>query len=320
MKNPLVSVVVINYNEKNLLKTVIDSIYSLDYKNIELLVVDNASTDGSKEFIEKNYKKVILVKNRKNLGYVGLNSAVKHCKGDYILFLNNDLELDKKSLTLLLDAAQKTKAAMAAPRLVNTHDKSLKSGGTWVSRAFYNGHLKSRGDEKIREIPYLGVGLIEKKVVDDFGYLFDDDYFIYSEDLDLGLRLRLIGNKVIFVPTAVMYHLHSATMGKSKGYKRTFLLEKNLLTTMIKNLYWRNIIIFFPYALLMRLIAAARDFFTLEFMTGFARIYAFFWVFLNIGSILKKRARLQKLRKMPDSYVLKLFSENEVFKLKKFNV
>lgn len=312
----LISILVVNYNGKELLKGILGSIYKQDFKSYEVFVVDNASTDGSVEFVKKNHQKAKIVQNKKNEGYVGINSGIKYCKGKYILFLNNDLELDKKCLKELLDAAKSSKSAMAAPMLVNFHDKSLKSGGTWVSRAFYNGHLKARGSEKTKEIPYMGIGLIEKSVVEKFGYLFDEDYFIYAEDLDLGLRLRLLGLKTVFAPKAIAYHMHAATMGKARDYKRTFLMERNLLVTFLKILSFKSIVLYLPYVKIARIAAVLKDLLAFKFMNGLARLYALLWVALNIGKIIRKRKAVQRLRKAEDKYVLEVFSEKELFKKK----
>lgn len=310
-----VSVVIVNYNGKELLDRALKSVFLSTFKYYEVIVVDNASSDGSLEFLKKNYPKVGVVRNDSNEGYVGINSALKYCSGKFILFLNNDIELEKNCLSELLKAIRSSKeVAMAAPRLVNFHDKSLRSGGTWVSKAFYSGHIKSNGDEKTKNIPYMGIGLIDRVVIDMFGYLFDNDYFIYAEDLDLGLRLRLLGLNTIFAPNAVVYHLHAATMEKTKGYKRTFLMERNLLTTFFKILSFKSILIWLPYALMLRIIAVLKDFAALKFMSGIARINAMLWMLFNAKRIYKKRKWLQLARKASDKFVLEVFSEKYIFR------
>src|SRR3989338_5863573 len=212
MKEPKVSIVIVNYNGRDLTLNLLKSISRLTYKHYEIIIVDNASTDGTQEIIKKNFKNVKLVENSKNLGYSGMNSSIKHCEGEYILFLNNDMEIGRNSLNELVETAQSDKdCIMVAPRLVNFYDKKLKSGGTWLSKSFYNGHIKGNDRETTKEIPYLGVGLIRRDFVEMFGYLFDPDYFIYGEDVDLGLRIRLFGKKLLFEPKSLMYHLHSIT-------------------------------------------------------------------------------------------------------------
>ena len=315
-----VSVVIVNYNGKDLLNPLIKSILSSDYKNYEIILVDNNSGDGSADFIKKNYKNIKLVLNKKNLGYSGINSALSYCKGDYILFLNNDMEIDKKCIGELVKTLKSDKnAEMAAPKLVNYYDKKLQSGGTWASRAFYNGHIQGSGREETKEIPYMGVGLIRMDFVNMFGYLFDPDYFIYAEDLDLGMRIRLSGKKVIFEPKAVMRHMHAVTMQKAKKSFSAFLMERNLLTTFLKILSAGNVILYLPYVLSLRLVAMLKDILTLRFDLAFARIRAIFAVLLNFGNIIRKRKETQKFRKADDSYIFQIFTEKYLFR-KKFIV
>ncbi len=318
MEKVVVSIVIVNYNGKDLLKTILNSISKINNKqNYEIIVVDNDSKDGSQEFIKKTYKNIRLVENKKNLGYSGINSALPYCKGRYILFLNNDMEIDRNCIKELLSAIEKDKTiGMAAPMLVNYYNKGLKSGGTWVSRAFYNGHIRGNGSPEIKEIPYLGVGLIRKDLAEKFGYLFDNDYFIYAEDLDLGLRLRLLGFKVVFVPDAVLRHMHAVTTKKSKSYEMAFLMERNLMMTYFKILSFKNIILLMPYVFLMRIAAIAKDIITLKFMNALARISAIFWIILNFNLVAKKRKRLQELRKADDDFLFRVFSEKYLFKPK----
>lgn len=320
MKEPKVSIVIVNYNGKDLTLNLLKSISKLNYKNYEIILVDNDSTDGTQEIVKNSFKDVKLVENKKNLGYSGTNSSIKYCEGKYILFLNNDMDLDKNSLNELVKTAEvNNDAAMIAPRLVNFYDKNLKSGGTWLSRAFYNGHIKGNDKGIIKEIPYLGVGLIRMDFVEMFGYLFDSDYFIYGEDVDLGLRIRLVGKNMLFEPKSLMYHMHSVTMEKQSKSFSTFLMERNLITTFFKIFSLSNIIIYLPYVLFLRLIAIIKDILALRFDLAFARLKAIFSVLFNFNSIIKKRQEIQKFRKVNDGYILKIFSENYLFK-EKFNV
>lgn len=320
MKKAIVSIVIVNYNGKHLLEALLDSIKKSDFKDFETFIVDNSSADGTQKFIKKNYKNIRLIENKKNLGYSGINSALRYCRGKYILFLNNDMELDKNCIKNLVKAIESGKnIVMAAPKLVNFYNKALNSAGTWVSRAFYNGHIGSDGSNDAKEIPYLGVGLIRKNFVDMFGHLFDPDYFIYAEDLDLGLRIRLNGKKTVFEPKAVMHHMHATTAGKKSKAFTTFLMERNSLITFFKILSLKNIIIYFPYVFGMRLIAVVKDMITLSFGSAFARLKAILWLMLHANLVYKKRKETQKYRKVDDGHILEIFTEKYIFR-KKFIV
>jgi len=320
MKEPKVSIVIVNYNGKDVTEGAIKALTEQSYKKIEIIVVDNDSTDGSQEMIKRKYRNVKLIENRKNLGYCGINSGLSSCKGEYIFFTNNDISLGKDCIKRLVDALEKDKSmGIASPKVVNYFDRNLQSCGTWVSRAFYNGHFKCDKDFS-KEIPYNGIAMVRKEIVDRFGYIFDDDYFTYAEDLDLCLRTRLLGYTVVHIPEAVLYHMHELTLRKNKKYKLTYMLERNLLMTFFKILSLKNIIIFLPYVMAMRFVAILKDVFTLKFANAGARLAAILNVLVDFGQIIKKRDSIQKLRKKDDSFLFKVFSENYLFGSRKINV
>jgi len=322
MKSPKVSVVFVNYNGKEMLLSAIASLKKSSFHDFETIVVDNASKDGSVVAVEKKFSSVKIIKNKENLGYTGINTAMKSCRGEYILFLNNDIEIEKDAIKNLVDVLdENSDAALAVPKLVNFYDRKIDSAGTWVSRSFYNGHFRSSSaSKKITEIPYMGIGLIRKEIITKFGYLFDPDYFIYAEDLDLGIRIRLLGMKTLYVPDSTVYHMHSQTMKSVANSRKTYLMERNLLSTFYKNMAFENLILFFPYVYAMRLATILRDIFTLKFSTAFARIRAIFSVFFMLGKIMEKRKKVQFLRKVSDSYILEAFSEKYLFSKKRLTI
>ena len=315
---PFISLLVVNYNGKEILKICLPSLLKLEYpKNkYEIIIVDNASSDDSIEFLRKNYPKIKIIKNNQNLGYVGINSGIKYCKGGYIYFLNNDLILDKNCLLYLIKEIEKDSSiGMVAHTGINYYNDKLISGGTWVSKAMYCGHYPKNGTQSINEIPYMGAGIIKKRIIDLYGYLFDPDYFIYAEDLDLGLRIRSLGMKSIIVRNATCYHLHSVT---SKEYstpaRNTYLLERNLLMTFFKIFSIKTILIYMPYVFGFRIISIIRDIFRFKLNIAWSRIKAIIWISLNFKLIINKRSKIQKFRKATDSYILKIFSEDYLLK------
>jgi GT2 family glycosyltransferase len=245
------------------------------------------------------------------MGYVGVNSCLGKIKGKYVFILNNDLEMEKSCLKRLVEVIEKDATiGIVVPKFINFYNRKVESSGTWVSRAFYNGHYVDKKEKQVvKEIPYLGIEMVRTKILREFGYIYDPDYFIYAEDLDLSLRFRLLGYKTVFVPDAVVYHMHAATTKKSKSYKMTFLLERNLLMTYFKVLSVRNIILLMPYVFLMRFIAIIKDLLTLKFMNIFARISAVLWIIFHFNLINKKRKEVQKLRKVNDKFLFDVFSE-----------
>jgi len=319
-KKPLVSVIIVNYNGKHLLKRAIESLQKQDFKyGIEVIIVDNNSSDGSEDFVKKNYKSVKWIQTGRNISYPAANYGVDASKGSYILFANNDVEFKKNCLRKMYDVLKKdNQTGMVVPKLVNYYNRKIDSKGTWVSRAFYCGHITSERDDKeskIKEVPYMGIGLLRKDTIKKLGYLLDIDYFLYAEDLDLSLRLRLLGYRVMYVPNAVVYHIHSATMDKyATNLRKTFLFERNLLTTFLKVCSFHNILILLPYVLFMRLILMLKDLVTFRLDIFFARLKALFWIVFNIFKVYKKRKYVQNRRKEKDKFMFRIFNESEMLK------
>ncbi len=318
-KNPFVSVVIPAFNGLEILKICLPSVLKQSYpKNrYEVILVDNASSDGTVEHIKKDFPSIKIVQNIKNMGYVGINSAIGLCKGKYIYFINNDITMNRGCIRNLVKAIEKDDSiAIAVHNTVNYYDRRLVSGGTWVSRTMYCGHFpKTDGSKAPAEIPYMGGGMIRKSVIDKFGYLFDPGYFIYAEDLDLGLRIRLLGMKTMLVFDAVNCHMHALTMKKySSQRKNTFLLERNTLMTFFKIFSAGTVLLLLPYVLLMRALTISKDLLSLRFRNALARISAVFWVILNFSLIAEKRGHVQKLRKANDRYILKIFTEKYLLK------
>ena len=322
MALPFISLVVVNYDGEDVIRLCLDSLINVDYpKNrYEIIVVDNASNDKSISII-KGFSGVKIIRNKSNMGYVGVNSCLGKINGKYIFVLNNDLEMEKKCLKKLVEIIEKDDAVgTVAPKFVNFYSRNVESSGTWVSRAFYNGHYADKNErQRVKEIPYLGIEMLRTAIAKKFGYIYDPDYFIYAEDLDLGLRSRLLGYKTVYVPEAIVYHMHDITMKKTKTHKSTFLLERNLLITFFKIFSVGNTLLLMPYVFLMRFVAIVRDLATLRFMHIIARLKAIFWVIFNFNLIMKKRKEIQRLRKVDDRFVLEVFSEKYLYK-KKFIV
>lgn len=312
-----VSFVLICYNEKQRVLNCLKSIKRLKTKySYEIYVSDNASTDGTVEAVRKEFKDVNVIALQKNIGTPAYNAGVKKSKGEYVLFTASDVELKEDMLDQLVELLDKNnEIAQAAPKYYNYFDrKKIDLAGTWLSRSFYSGTFKNDTlGNKIIEIPYMGTGLVRMSVLKKLGYLFDCDYFIYGEDVDFGMRIRLLGYKIIYIPSSIVYHFGSVSQKIHKQEHLTFLMERNLLTTFFKIMSAKNIFLFLPYVVLMRFVAMLRDIFTLKFINAFARLKAMLWILVNFSFVMKKRKETQKLRNVGDKELLRLFTEKYLF-------
>ena len=314
-----VSFVILSHNDSETAINAVKSIKKLKtkYKH-DIFIVDNGSADSTPEIIKKRFPDIDIIRLEKNIGTAAYDKAIKKSKSKYIYFTGCDIEVKEDMLDKLADFLEKNKdAAHAAPKYISFKDrKKTDLAGTWLSRSFYSGTFKDNtlGDKNI-EIPYIGTGLIRKSIIEKFGYLFDNDYFFYGEDVDLGLRIRLLGYKIFYIPGSIVYHIGSVSRKIHKPYFLAFLMERNLLRTFFTTLKIKNIILLLPYVLLMRFAAIIKNILTLKFIEGFARIYAVLWVIFHFNPIIKKRKIIQKMRKVKDDALFSLFSEKYLYRV-----
>lgn len=243
LTNPNISVIVLNWNGEKYLKNCFSSLENQTYSNFERILVDNGSEDNSIKFVRRNFPQVRIVENKKNLGFAeGNNKGIKLAKGRYIFILNNDTKIDKYCLERLVEVIERDdKIGMCAPKILSLKNPQLiDSVGINV---YFDGMSRGRGRkeidkgqyDKVEEIllPSACAALYRKRMLDEIG-LFDEDFFAYCEDTDLGLRGRLAGWKAVFIPSAIVYHYYSGTTGEYSNFK-AFLVERNHFWVALKN-------------------------------------------------------------------------------------
>lgn len=259
---PLVSVIVVNHSSGRYISRCLSSVLDSDYSKIELTVVDNGSTDGSIELVEKLYGKdtrVKIIRNKTNLGpAVGRNIGASLAKGKYLVFLDDDTEVESQWLTeaiKTMDSDSTIGGAQCKLLLMGKRDQ-FDYAGDYLSRY---GFLVQRVDfgttdegqlDRVAEIfSAKSAGMIVQRHAFEDIKGFDEDYFIYMEETDLCWRIWLNGYKVVFLPTSVVYHDFGRALKLSS--KRTKFLAKyhgtkNYITTLLKNLECRNLLKILP--------------------------------------------------------------------------
>jgi len=243
---PLISITIVNLNGKDYLENCLQSISGLDYPDdkIEVVIVDNGSSDSSISFLESAHKQVRLIKNNKNMGFAYANNqAAKAAKGEYIAFLNNDTKVDSKWLIELLRPVYGDKETVASGSKVLSMDgKNLDFVGGMINfegKGFqidFGLPIEKDLHKQYKYLPFANGGamLIRRDTFLDVGG-FDEDFFAYYEDVDLGWRLWVLGYKVIFAPDSIVYHHHHGTSRIFSEDKLRFLKERNSLYSVFKN-------------------------------------------------------------------------------------
>jgi len=224
---PLASVIVVNYNGKQYLKRCLDALLCQTYPNVEVILVDNGSGDGSVDFVRAIYPSVKVIENGSNLGFAPANNVgIRAARGELIATLNNDTGAAPEWLEALAsEMISDDSVGMCASRMLRMDDPTIidstgicisRSGACWDRGAFE----KDEGQyDTPAEVfgPCAGAALYRKAMLDEVG-LFDEDFVSYMEDTDLAFRGRLAGWKCRYVPEAVVYHVHGGTAGYVSDY------------------------------------------------------------------------------------------------------
>ncbi len=293
------------------------SILSTDYPELEVVVVDNASSDSSDVVIEKELRKGgkgKLVRLRSNLGYAGGNNYGfrrfgSGCK--YVAFLNNDIEVEPDWLKRIVEVLENDESIGAAqPKILQLRDRNLidSLGGfiDRIGRAYdvFHGLPDNAKIEGPFEVFYArGAAIVLRSDVFRRLGCFDEDYFIYYEETDLCWRARLLGYRVVTVPTARVYHLGGGTSGGATPHT-IYLRRRNQLATLIKNYSLGNAI---KYSVLLTAIylasAARRSLHRKDLQVSRSIVSAILWNLRNMRRIMRKRAAIQSSRKVPDREV-----------------
>ena len=229
-----ISVVILSWNDKDHLVELLDSLQSTK-RSMEIIVVDNASTDGSPELVEAKYPHVILIKNKENLGFPkGNNMGTRASRGKYVYLLNSDIKVLEGCMDALADFMdQNPKVGFCGPRIFNkdlTHQSSCRRNPTlWNnicsasglasvfrgSKFFSGEHMfYFKGDRQIDVDVLVGCfWVVRRAAIDEFG-LLDEGFFIYAEDVDWCKRCWKAGWRVVFFPGQAIHYGGASTTKK----------------------------------------------------------------------------------------------------------
>lgn len=320
---PLLSVVIINYNTKHLLKSCIDSLHSQTYKHLEIIFIDNQSHDGSCAYVQDNHKQVLAVCNNKNLGYSdGANQGIKLSKGDYVMLLNPDIIFENDYIEKCVHKMEEDREIAAIAGKLYKYDFANHKKTPFIDTAglfcFRNRRviddgqgLEDKGQfNNPKEV--FGISgacpIYRKKALDDVKigdeYL-DSDFFMYKEDVDISWRFRLFGWKCYYLPTATANHGRGTGVLKRFSHLEVFRNRsklnrfqkyysfKNQRLMQLKNEFVRGFLRDFFPIMFKEILVAGYVLFREPYL-----IKAWFHMLGQIPSILKKRRYIMKHRRI----------------------
>ncbi len=324
----LVSVTIVTYNSGRFIKRCLESVLAQKHANKEIIVIDNASTDGTVDILEQFEDRCQIVYNEENIGFAAAqNQAIRISSGEWVLTLNPDVLLLSNFIGNLVTAGQlDPKAGTVCGKLLAINatfdlpDKPLvDSTGIYFTPMLR--HL-DRGSQDVDNGHYLtheyvfgataAAALYRREMIDDiqvFGEFFDHDFFVYREDADVAWRAQLMGWRCIYTPDARGYHVRAVLPGNRRALPDVINMHsvKNRFLMRIKNisgsLYWQNLGAITWRDLVVVSCCLLREHSSLK---------AFWYVALNWPRFLEKRREIMKRKRVTDEYIASWFSHEPV--------
>lgn len=314
--NPLVSIVILNYNAGKLLLDCIRSIQESTYSNFEIILVDNVSKDNSHIICKEKFPTIKLIENSENLGYCeGNNIGLRIVKGQFVVVLNPDTVVDSHWLEELLKAYQTNGEGIYQPKFLATTDHSMLLSTGNMIQIFGFGFSRSKGDkdekqyENLEKVDYAsGTCLFTSKYVLKKIGLFDPFLFAFHDDLELCWRAAINKINSFYVPKSIVYHPIEGTsfkwspikfklMERNRKYCLLTLYDRKTFFKMIPSLFLVDIAVFFFYI--------SKGLVTMKILADIE-------ILKNFGIINKKYAQNQKIKKISDKELINYF-KNEVY-------
>ncbi len=318
---PLISIVIPNWNGRELLEHCLASLQKLTYPRYEIIIVDNGSADDSLQFITENYPGAIIVPLSTNTGFAhAVNVGIQSSKGDYIALLNNDTEVEPNWLDeLLVGFSRSDSIGIVASKLLNFYERDrIDSAGdvlNIVGQGYaIGGGCKDGPEWNIGKFIFSGTGgaSIYKRAVFDAIGLFEETFFMYFEDMDLSYRAQRAGFTVWYQPSAVVYHIQKASSRRSKAFLE-YLLYRNFVLNYLIN---TPVPLFFRRLSLFKFLLVFVHTFFYQTKQGYfaAAVRTWWWLLTHCGTIIRLRSqRTQKANPaIRPEYLEKFFDDKKL--------
>jgi GT2 family glycosyltransferase len=328
--NDFVSVTLVTYNSGRFIRRCLESVLEQDYPAQEIIVIDNASTDGTVDILEQFESRCRIVYNEVNLGFAAAqNQAIAASRGDWVLTLNPDVLLLPGFIQALVEAGhfdERIGTVCGKLLTMTSHFEIPAKPVVDSTGIFFNPMLRhlDRGSQQVDNGHYLqyeyvfgataAAALYRRAMIDDVaigGEFFDSDFFVYREDADVAWRAQLMGWKCLYVPYARGYHVRKVLPGNRRALPPEINMHsvKNRFLMRIKNisadLYRRNWLSITARDVVVVMCCVLRE---------HTSIRAFWFLATNWKRVLAKRRWIQARRRVDDDYIASWFQYTPVSK------
>ncbi|MCH7763287.1 MAG: glycosyltransferase family 2 protein [Candidatus Marinimicrobia bacterium] len=322
-----ISIIIPHWNGIDILSECLDSIKQSSFSEKEIIVVDNASTDGSQDWIKDNHSDIILVENDQNYGYAGgCNRGVNNASGEWLLFLNNDTIQETDWLDHLAKAVEgKDDVAAVQPKIRNYYERKLfdYAGGAGghldlLCYPFAKGRIFLEQEEdngqydKSSDIFWAsGTAIMVRKgpFIEAGG--FDETYFAHQEEIDLCWRLHLMDTRVIFEPNAIVYHKNAVSL-PMHSFQKYYLNHRNSFFMMLTNYNLPLTLYLLPVRFALEWVTIGYALVKWDLKHIGAVLKSLGWLLTHPHTIYKKRQLVKKLRRKNDREMLKQFYRGSI--------
>lgn len=312
-KDPVLSIIIPCFNAKKYIEKCLDSILRSTFKDFEIIVIDDGSTDGSRKYLEKKYSNIGYRANNgersiplkviflpKNVGPAqARNIGAKKARGKYLFFLDIDTEIKGNCFKIIVSAfKEKSKTAAFQAKLIKGKSDRIETAGHFLS--FFGfpyeigvGESENQHNQEKEIFGARSAGMAVRKNVFKKINGFDEDYFIYGEETDLCWRVWLAGHKIIYLPQAKVFHFQKSSLNEKTKHRIFYQGAKNNTSNILKNAPLSMLIWILPFHLLAWLVLALKLIFQLRFSAAVSIAKGLVWNLLNLNKTLKKRKNPQ---------------------------
>lgn len=314
-----VSVIIPNWNGRDLLADCLNSLKNQSYQDFEIILVDNGSTDSSVDYVTSYFSQVKIIKLTENFGFArAINEGVRLSQAKYVVLLNNDTSCDKNWLSSLVECVDRHPEVVSVnSKLLNFYNRKIIDGvGILINEV---GQARSIGWQEEDRGQYdkeqyifgatAGASLFRREDFVKAG-LFDEQFFMYYEEVDFAFRAQFVGLQSIYCPKAVVYHKHKATAKKLSQHIEYWQF-RNMTQTIIKD---------FPTSLLLKdfrwlkiiLVHFNTIFYQLKNGFLWPPILTELWLIVHLPRLLTERKKIQLTKKVSDEYIDRFLVKKEI--------